>query len=84
MVGIITNIYLQLMQSLVQNTTMYIKKWSYTQSYACDEGWTFIISLFNRMGSGYIFDRTEIDPEDAKEKLIRYWDGYEFIKEPDI
>ena len=54
----------------------------YTQSYACDEGWTFIISLFNRMGSGYIFDRTEISPEDAKEKFIKYWDGYEFIKEP--
>ena len=54
----------------------------YTQSYAQDEGWNFIIPLFNRMGSGYIFDKDEIDPADAKEKLIRYWDGYEFIKEP--
>ena len=54
----------------------------YTQSYAGDEGWTFIISLFNRMGSGYIFDRTEISPEDAKKKFMKYWDGYKFIKEP--
>ena len=57
---------------------------SYTQSYAGDEGWTFIISLFNRMGSGYIFDRTEISPEEEKEKFMKYWDGYKFIKEPDI
>jgi tryptophan halogenase len=34
------------------------------------------------MGSGYVFDRTEISPEDAKEKFMKYWDGYEFIKEP--
>lgn len=54
----------------------------YTQSYAQDEGWNFIITLYNRMGSGYIFDRTEISPEDAKEKFMKYWDGYEFIKEP--
>lgn len=54
----------------------------YTQSYAQDEGWNFIITLYNRMGSGYIFDRTEISPEGAKEKFMNYWDGYEFIKEP--
>jgi tryptophan halogenase len=54
----------------------------YTQTYAQDEGWNFIITLYNRMGSGYIFDRTEISPEDAKEKFMKYWDGYEFIKEP--
>ena len=54
----------------------------YTQSYAQDEGWNFIITLYNRMGSGYIFDKTEISPEDAKEKFMKYWDGYEFIKEP--
>ena len=54
----------------------------YTQSYAQDEGWNFIITLYNRMGSGYIFDRTEISPEDAKEKFMKYWEGHEFIKEP--
>lgn len=54
----------------------------YTQTYAQDEGWNFIISLYNRMGSGYIFDRTEISPEDAMEKFKKYWEGYEFIKPP--
>jgi tryptophan halogenase len=54
----------------------------YTQSYAQDEGWNFIITLYNRMGSGYIFDSTEISPEDAMEKFKKYWEGHEFIKEP--
>lgn len=54
----------------------------YSQSYAQDEGWHFIITLYNRMGSGYVFDRREISPEDAKAKFMKWWDGYEFIKEP--
>ena len=42
-----------------QNIKMFIQSLD-PHNHAGDEGWTFIISLFNRMGSGYIFDRTEI------------------------
>lgn len=54
----------------------------YTMSNAMDEGWLFIISLYNRMGSGYIFDASEISPEDAMKKYKKYWEGHEFIREP--
>ncbi|MDA9373839.1 tryptophan 7-halogenase [bacterium] len=54
----------------------------YTQSYAQDAGWNFIIPLYNRMGSGYIYDRNEITKEQAMEDFKKYWEGYEFIKEP--
>lgn len=54
----------------------------YSQSNAQDEGWNFIVTLYTRMGSGYVFDSTEISPEDAKAKFIKYWEGWEFIKEP--
>ena len=54
----------------------------YTQSYAQDAGWNFIIPLFNRMGSGYIFDKNEVSIEQATEEFKKYWEGYEFIKEP--
>lgn len=54
----------------------------YTQSYAQDNGWNFIISLYSRMGSGYIFDTNSEDPDVAREKFIKYWDGYDFIRDP--
>ena len=54
----------------------------YTQSYAQDKGWNFIITLYSRMGSGYIFDKNFEDVDEAREKFIKYWDGYEFIREP--
>ena len=54
----------------------------YTQSYAQKNGWNFIISLYSRMGSGYIFDKNSEDADSARERFIKYWDGYEFIKEP--
>lgn len=54
----------------------------YTQSYAQDAGWNFIIPLYNRMGSGYIFDKSEVSIEQATEEFKKYWEGYEFIKEP--
>jgi tryptophan halogenase len=54
----------------------------YTQSYAQKNGWNFIISLYSRMGSGYIFDKNSEDTDSARERFIKYWDGYEFIKEP--
>jgi 2-polyprenyl-6-methoxyphenol hydroxylase-like FAD-dependent oxidoreductase len=54
----------------------------YTQSYAQDAGWNFIIPLYNRMGSGYIFDKNEVSIEQATEEFKKYWEGYEFIKEP--
>ena len=66
----------------VKYNDVYNEMRPYTQSYAQDYGWNFIIPLFNRMGSGYIFDRNEISPEQAMEDFKKYWDGYEFIKEP--
>lgn len=54
----------------------------YTQSYAQKSGWNFIITLYSRMGSGYIFDRTEEDPDAARESFIKYWDSHELIREP--
>jgi len=54
----------------------------YTMSNAMDEGWLFVIPLYNRMGSGYIFDSSEISVEDAIKKYKKYWEGYEFIQEP--
>lgn len=54
----------------------------YTQSYAQKSGWNFIITLYSRMGSGYIFDGNIEDPDVAREDFIKYWDGYEFIRDP--
>jgi len=54
----------------------------YTQSYAQKNGWNFIIPLYSRMGSGYIFDKNSEDADSARERFIKYWDGYDFIKEP--
>ena len=54
----------------------------YTQSYANKSGWNFIISLYSRMGSGYIFDASVEDKDTAREDFIKYWDGYEFIRDP--
>ena len=54
----------------------------YTQSYAREAGWQFIITLFSRMGSGYIFDANTYDKDKAREDFISYWDGYEFLAEP--
>ena len=54
----------------------------YTQSYARKAGWQFIITLFSRMGTGYIFDANSYDKDQAREDFIKYWDGYEFMAEP--
>ena len=54
----------------------------YTQSYAVKSGWNFIITLYSRMGSGYVFDSGSEDPDKAREDFIKYWDGYEFIRDP--
>ena len=54
----------------------------YTQSYAQKNGWNFIIPLYSRMGSGYIFDKNSEDPDSARERFIKYWDGYDFVKDP--
>ena len=54
----------------------------YTQSYANKNGWNFIIPLFNRMGSGYLFDDTCEDKQDAYDRFIKYWEGYEMLAEP--
>ena len=54
----------------------------YTQSYANDAGWNFIITLFSRMGSGYVYDNRFETKESALDKFKKYWEGYEFIREP--
>ena len=54
----------------------------YTQSYAQKAGWNFIITLFSRMGSGYIFDRDSEDVDVAREDFIKYWDTHKMIREP--
>ena len=54
----------------------------FTQSYANKSGWNFIISLYSRMGSGYVFDVDVEDIDVAREDFIKYWDGYEFIRDP--
>jgi len=54
----------------------------YTQSYANKSGWNFIIPLYSRMGSGYVFDANIEDKDTAREDFIKYWDGHELIREP--
>ena len=54
----------------------------YTQSYAMANGWVFMITLFSRMGSGYIFDINSEDADSARERFIRYWDDHQLIREP--
>jgi len=56
----------------------------YTQSYAQKAGWNFIITLYSRMGSGYVFDANSEDPDVAREDYIKYWDGYDFIRDPKL
>jgi tryptophan halogenase len=56
----------------------------YTQSHAQKNGWNFIISLYSRMGSGYIFDANSEDPSDARERFIKYWDGYNMLRDPKL
>ena len=56
----------------------------YTQSYAQANGWNFIITLYSRMGSGYIFDERSEDKDSARERFIRYWDTHEMIRDPKL
>ena len=56
----------------------------YTQSYAQANGWNFIITLYSRMGSGYIFDANSEDPDSARERFIKYWDGYNMLRDPKL
>jgi len=54
----------------------------YTQSYAQPNGWNFIITLYSRMGSGYIFDANSEDEDSARERFIQYWGDHRLIREP--
>lgn len=54
----------------------------YTQTLAKDCGWQFIITLDSRIGSGYVFDRNQLDPEEAKKQLLSWWPNHTPIKEP--
>jgi len=47
----------------------------YTQSIARPYGWQFIVTLTGRAGSGYVFDRRLLDPEQAKKDLLSFWPG---------
>ena len=66
----------------VKYNNVYEEMRPYTQSYAQANGWNFIITLYSRMGSGYIFDNRCEDNDSARERFIRYWDSHEFIREP--
>lgn len=54
----------------------------YTQSLGKDYGWQFIVTLTSRIGSGYVFDRNQLDPEQAKKDLLSFWPNNKPIKEP--
>lgn len=43
----------------------------YTRTYAMDAGWQWNICLQDRIGVGYVFCDNFIDPEEAKEELIK-------------
>jgi len=54
----------------------------YTQSIAKPYGWQFIVTLTSRIGSGYVFDRNLLDPEEAKKQLLSFWPGKTPFFEP--
>lgn len=55
---------------------------NYTQSRARDNGWTFEISLYDRMGSGYVFSDKFISKEQALEDFLTYVPKDRLLAEP--
>ena len=55
---------------------------NYTQSTARDNGWTFEISLYDRMGSGYIFSDKFIRKEQALDEFLSYVPKDRLLAEP--
>jgi hypothetical protein len=42
---------------------------------AVEHGWIWRIPTKSRIGSGLVFNRSVTDPEDAKDYLVKYWNG---------
>lgn len=42
---------------------------------AVEHGWIWQIPTRSRIGSGLVFNRSVTDPEDAKDYLVKYWNG---------
>jgi tryptophan halogenase len=42
---------------------------------AVEHGWIWRIPVKGRLGSGLVFNRSVTDPEDAKDYLVKYWNG---------
>ncbi len=42
---------------------------------AVEHGWIWRIPTKNRIGSGLVFNRSVTDPEEAKDYLVKYWNG---------
>lgn len=42
---------------------------------AVEHGWIWRIPVKSRLGSGLVFNRSVTDPEDAKDYLVKYWNG---------
>lgn len=59
-----------------------VEQTPYTRSLGKDYGWQFIVTLNSRIGSGYVFDRNLLDPEQAKKDLLSFWPNNKPIKEP--
>jgi len=55
---------------------------NYTQSTARDNGWTFEISLFGRMGSGYVWSDKFCDDQQALKEFLSYVPKDRLIAEP--
>ena len=55
---------------------------NYTKSTARDNGWTFEISLFNRMGSGYVWSDKFCDDQKALKQFKQYVPEERFLAEP--
>lgn len=55
---------------------------NYTQSTARENGWTFEISLYGRMGSGYVWSDKYCDDKEALEQFCSYVPKDRFLAEP--
>jgi tryptophan halogenase len=51
-----------------------------TEIYGEDYGWRFRVTLYHRMGNGYIFNSTETDPEIPKKRLLELTEGTRFVE----
>ena len=54
----------------------------YTTATATDHGWIWSTPLTSRIGSGHVFNRHITEIDDAKESLVKHWNGR--IKKEDL